>query len=110
RIANLPAHRVELVADGHSGELSVTGIVDEARIFGRKLRLSSTLRMKSGEGTLHIHDEVTNLSGEPTDFELLYHINFGVPLLAPGATLVAPAVNVVPQTPHAATDVARWHT
>lgn len=110
RIANLPARRVEVTVDGLSGEISVTGIVEESRLFGRKLRLTSTVRLHAGEPRFSIHDEVTNLSSEPTDFELLYHINFGRPLLQPGATLVAPAVNVVPQTPHAGTDVARWHT
>ncbi|HEY4310222.1 MAG TPA: aldose 1-epimerase family protein [Pirellulales bacterium] len=110
RIANLPAHRVELAVDGHTGEIRVTGIIGEARLFARKLRLSSTVRLRAGEAVLHIHDEVANLSAEPTDFELLYHINFGLPLLQPGATLVAPAINVVPQTSHAATDVSCWHT
>ena len=58
---------------------------------------------------MHVTDEVQNLSSEATDFELLYHINFGVPLLAPGAKLVAPAVDVVPRDPHSATDIARWN-
>ncbi|HVU86355.1 MAG TPA: aldose 1-epimerase family protein [Pirellulales bacterium] len=110
RIANTPAHRVEISVDGQTGEISVSGIVDESRLFGRKLRLTSTVRLRGGEPSFSIHDEVTNLSSEPTDFELLYHINFGLPFLQPGATLVAPAVNVVPQTSHSATDVARWNT
>ena len=49
RIANLPAQRVELSVDGQSGEMSVTGILEEARIFGRKLRLTSTARLRAGE-------------------------------------------------------------
>ena len=108
RIANLPARRVEVAVDGHTGEIVLTGTVDEARLFGRKLRLVSTVRIKAGEPVLHITDEVQNLSSEPTDFELLYHINFGLPLLRPGTRLVAPAVHVVPNNPHSATDVARW--
>jgi len=109
RIANLPAQRVEVTVDGQTGDIAVTGVIDETRLFHRKLRLTSTLRMREGEKKLQICDEVTNLSSEATDFELLYHINFGLPLLQPGATLVAPAEVVVPQTPHSATDVARWH-
>ena len=110
QIANLPALRVEVTVNGQTGEIAVTGVVEEARLFGRKLRLTSTVRLHGGEPRFSIHDEVLNLSSEPTDFELLYHINFGRPLLQPGATLAVPAVNVVPQTPHAGTDVARWHT
>jgi galactose mutarotase-like enzyme len=109
RIANLPARRVELAVDGQAGEITATGIVDEARIFGRKLRLISTVRLRSGEPILHVADEVQNLSSEATDFELLYHINFGAPLVAPGARLVASAAEIVPRDPHSATNVARWN-
>jgi hypothetical protein len=44
RIANLPAWRVEVTFDAENGDLAVCGVVDEARIFGRKLRLVSTIR------------------------------------------------------------------
>lgn len=108
RIANLPARRVEVSVDGQAGEISVTGVVEEARLFGRKLRLTSTVRLRTGEPTLHVTDVVENLSSEATDFQLLYHVNFGLPLLAPGASLVAPATQVVPCTPHSATDAARY--
>jgi galactose mutarotase-like enzyme len=109
RIANLPARRVEVTVDGQSGDIAATGVVDEARLFGRKLRLTSSVRLRSGEPVLHITDEVQNLSSEPTDFELLYHINFGLPLLCPGASLVAPVVQLVPRDPHSATDVPHWN-
>ncbi|HEX3870631.1 MAG TPA: DUF4432 family protein, partial [Pirellulales bacterium] len=39
RIANLPAHHVEASFDPQSRTLAVTGVVDEARLFGSKLRL-----------------------------------------------------------------------
>jgi galactose mutarotase-like enzyme len=109
RIANLPARRLEVTVDGHTGEMTATGVVEEARLFGRKLRLTSTVRLRIGEPTLHITDVVKNLSSEPTDFELLYHINFGMPFLRPGASLVAPVAQLVPMSSHSATDVANWN-
>ena len=36
------------------------------------------------------------------EFQLLYHVNFGVPLLEPGATVVAPIKTLVPRTEEAA--------
>ena len=65
RIANLPAHRVVVEADAESGELAVTGVVDECRFHFHKLRLTSTLRTRPGEPGVRIIDEVTNLSGQP---------------------------------------------
>ena len=43
KIANMPAHKVEVTIDGDSGEIAVTGVVDEARLFGNKLRLTTTI-------------------------------------------------------------------
>ena len=48
RIANTPAHKVEVAIDGDSGEIVIRGIVDEARLFGNKLRLATTIRTQVG--------------------------------------------------------------
>jgi hypothetical protein len=110
RIANLPANRVEVEINGNSGEIRVTGIVDEASLFGRKLRLTSTTITRAGEPGLRIIDEVTNLSAEPGECQLLYHVNFGPPLLEPGATVVAPVKTLVPRTDEAAKHLGHWNT
>ena len=81
KIANCPAHRVEVTIDGDSGEIAVTGMVDEARLFGNKLRLTATITHAGRPPGLTITDTITNLSAEPGELELLYHINFGLPLL-----------------------------
>ena len=73
-----------MTIDGDSGEIAVTGVVDEARLFGNKLRLATTIRTQVGSPALTITDEITNLSAEPGELELLYHINFGLPLVTPG--------------------------
>lgn len=110
RIANLPAHRLDVTIDGETGEIAVTGVVDEAHLYGNKMRLTSTVSTRVGESGYRIADEVTNLSAEPGELELLYHTNFGQPFLAAGAKVVAPVRTVVPQTPRAAEGVATWDT
>ena len=80
-----------MTIDGDSGEIIVTGVVDEAHLYGSKLRLTTTLSTKVGEPSVTVADEVTNISGQPGDMELLYHINFGVPLVGKGATVALPA-------------------
>jgi hypothetical protein len=108
RIANVPAHQVTLSVDGDSGEIAVTGVVDEARIYGSKLRLRSTISTRAGELRVRVVDEVTNLSGETGELELLYHVNFGVPLLEPGSSVVLPVKTLVPRNARAAEGVAKW--
>lgn len=109
KIANLPAHSVTASYDPTSEEISVTGMIDEARLYHPKLRLTSTVRTRRNQAGLTIVDTVKNLSGEPAELQLLYHTNFGQPLLDAGATVVAPAKTVIPQTQRAAEGANTWN-
>jgi hypothetical protein len=108
KIANLPTHKLELAIDDGLGEVSLTGIVDEARFHFQKLRLTSTLTTKVGEAGFSVHDEVTNLSARTGEFQMLYHVNFGPPLLEAGARVVAPVKTLVPRNARAAEGVGQW--
>jgi galactose mutarotase-like enzyme len=109
KIANIPAGRVELTYDATQGEIVLTGVVHETRFHFQNLQLATTLRTKVGEAGWRIQDVVTNRSGRPAGMQLLYHTNFGSPILDAGATLVVPAKTVVPRNARAAEDVARWN-
>lgn len=110
RIANLPAHKVEVTVDGDTGQIAVCGTIDEARLFGTKLRLVSTVTTRPGQPGLTIGDTVTNLSAEEGEMELLYHVNFGPPLVVPGSKAVLPVATVAPRDAVAAADVGAWDT
>jgi len=110
KIANTPAHKVELSIDEEQGEIRLTGVVDEARLFGAKLRLVSTIAMRAGEPAFAVRDEVINLSAEPGEMELLYHINFGPPLAAPGAEVFLPVKRLAPRDAIAAAEIDRWRS
>ncbi|NQU25402.1 MAG: aldose 1-epimerase family protein [Candidatus Nealsonbacteria bacterium] len=110
KIANLPAHHVEVSIDGDSGEIAVRGTVDEARLFGNKLRLVSTITTTVGRPGMTVTDEITNVSAEPSELELLYHVNFGAPLLDPGSKVVLPVSKVAPRDEVAVGNVAEWDT
>ena len=108
RVANIPAHRVEVAADESTGEVQVTGVVDETRFLFQKLRLTAGYKTSPGRRGLTIFDRVTNLSGEPAEMQLLYHVNFGPPILDAGAKLVAPVAAVVPRDARAAEGINTW--
>jgi hypothetical protein len=109
RIANLPAHYVEIGFDSDTQELWVTGVVDEARLFCNSLRLRSTLRTTLGSPAFTVTDEITNLSTKPGELELLYHINQGQPLAAPGSTFHAPIQKLVPKDSQSAAAIKTWN-
>ncbi len=108
RIANLAAHRVTVDIDD-SGEIRLTGIVDETSMFGERLRLTSVLSTTAGSSTFALQDTVTNLGGSSAEVEMLYHCNFGTPLLGDGSTLHTPAQRIAPRDPRAAEGIDSWN-
>ena len=108
RMANLPAREVQISIE--DDEISVRGVVNEVRFHFAKLQLITTLKMKFGQNGLDLQDEVKNLSGSETTMQMLYHTNFGTPLLEAGAELVTPADVVVPRNAEAAEGIGHWST
>src|SRR6185295_5026888 len=103
RIANLPAHHVEVrVGLDPPFELSVIGQVEESMLFWPRLLLTTTYTTVPGSNRLVIHDRVENRGGEPAEMQLLYHCNVGAPFLEAGSRIVAPVREVSPITPRAA--------
>lgn len=109
RIANLPAHHVSVQIED-SGQISVTGIVDETSVFGEQLRLTSVLTTQAGSSEFSIHDTVSNIGGAESEVELLYHCNFGTPLLGAGSSFHTAATRVAPRDERAAEGVAEWES
>jgi hypothetical protein len=103
RIANLPAHFVEVRVNlDPPYELSVTGHVEETGLFFPHLLLSTTITTVPGSGRVVIHDQVQNRSAQPAEMQLLYHCNVGPPFLEAGSRIVAPFREVAPLTARAA--------
>jgi hypothetical protein len=96
KIANTPARNVSIsVSD--DGVLTVSGEVDETMMFGPALRLTTRISTQIGSNELTIHDRVTNLNRTPAELELLYHCNYGSPILEEGSRVVAPYRTVTPR-------------
>ena len=111
RIANLPAHRVELEFDDDTRLLSLRGQVDETRFLFQKLRLTTSLSTRLGAQEFTWHDRVENIGGTPATMQMLYHVNIGQPLLDPGAQLLAPVRRLAPRDQIGVdAGVAHWQT
>ncbi len=94
KIGNIPASEVELIIDGD--HLRLRGIVHERMFFGPRLQLTAELATRIGSHTLELHDEVTNHASADQEFQLVYHVNFGSPLLEEGSQVHVPAKSVRP--------------
>lgn len=90
RIGNTPAEDVSIRQDwqGDDYVVSVSGVVRQARIFGECLILRREITTTLGSNRLVVRDKVENGGFRPEPALLLYHCNFGWPIVGPATRLI----------------------
>jgi len=96
RIHHQPAQL--LMADGSwEGDeylINIKGVVEETKIFGEYLRLTRHIKSRLGENKIEIHDVVENIGFESAPHMILYHFNFGFPLISEHTKIFFPSKKV----------------
>ena len=90
-VSNIPAELESIIQpDPVAGQLnmSITGRVKQFQALGCRLELKRTISGTLGKSLIIIQDEVTNLGNVPTPHMLLYHFNFGWPLIDKGTKIL----------------------
>ena len=89
RISHIAPTHVRTFAgwEGDDYVLRIEGEVREAQLPAPNLVLYRRISTKLGASTLKIEDTVLNDSFVPVPHMMLYHINFGFPVIAPGTRL-----------------------
>ena len=109
KIANIPASEVTvLIDDNPPYRIRVRGRVDERMFYGPKLELWTEISTIPGSLEFRIEDTITNHGGYDQEFQLIYHANYGAPLLDKGSAFLAPVKRVTPFNDHAAKSVNRY--
>lgn len=80
-------------------EMSITGTVRTARLFGPNVELRRTIRSTLGVPTIHIRDEFINRGNTRVPHAWLLHMNFGYPLLEAGASTFCYRGTITPMGP-----------
>lgn len=92
RVGNIPAVLESIIQPDlrrDAPEMSVTGkVMQSSTIAGPHLELRRTISARLGSSKITIRDEVTNRGNVPAPHMLLYHFNFGWPLVDEGADIV----------------------
>ncbi len=91
------------------GEISVSGVLREGAMFDTSLRLDRNITTGYGKNRIEIHDRVTNESEFPVFTEILYHFNFGYPLVSPALYFEALEHRIEPRTEEAAAAIPEWN-
>ncbi|WP_345161640.1 aldose 1-epimerase family protein [Pontibacter saemangeumensis] len=91
QISNTPAEIESILQpDPMSGrmEMSITGRIRQTQVFGPNLELRRTISGTIGQAAIRIRDEVINRGNTAAPHMLLYHLNFGWPLVDEGADII----------------------
>lgn len=84
--------------------VEVSGTVREAVVFGEHLKMRRKIVTELGANWIRIETEIENNSFERTPLMVLYHMNFGFPVLSADSELVAPFEESVPRDEEAEKD------
>lgn len=112
RIRTTPAEHLSADArwNGDDYEVTVSGELREAELFGENMVLRREISSKLGENTIRITDFVENQSCREETMMLMYHCNFGYPLLQPGTRLILPTTKVTPREDWSKEHLDCWET
>ena len=96
RLGAIPARRVADLSDAERGTIELRGTLTDAAVLCHKLRIRRTIRASAEHPSLLLTDEVENFGAQDVPLCMLYHINFGYPLLSPEAELLVPDTRRTP--------------
>jgi hypothetical protein len=90
RASHLPAENVRVRQEWRGGDyvLEIEGETRESRLFGENLRLERRISTRLGATSLTVEDRVTNEGFQAAPLAVLYHCNFGFPVVSPDSELV----------------------
>ncbi len=110
RISSHSAEDVGISREWHDNryEIALTGTLREGMMFGENLRLKRKIITALGDNAIYIEDCVTNLGSMPEHILILYHCNFGYPLIAPGIEIAAGKHEILPRDEIAAAGISDW--
>ena len=110
KIGNLPASEVEVViAAGPVPRIHLRGLVEERMFHGPKLSFWTDISTELGSNSFRFDDTLTNAGVQDQEFQIIYHANFGAPLLGAGARFVGAMQTVNSFNAHAAKGASAFH-
>mmetsp|Transcript_8841 Transcript_8841/g.12169 ORF Transcript_8841/g.12169 Transcript_8841/m.12169 type:complete len:320 (+) Transcript_8841:134-1093(+) len=109
KIAHIPASEVE-VRVKTDGTMVLRGRVNEVWFKGANFEVWTQLELRPAAASFKIMDTVTNLSPKEHEYAMLYHANYGRPILGKGAKLFGTFDTVQAFDETALSDIKNWST
>ena len=77
--------------------ITLSGRMREASVMGENITLTRTISTRLGAKSIKIEDVIENRGFTPQPLMMLYHFNFGFPLLSETSRIIAPIVSTEPR-------------
>ncbi|MBI0031833.1 aldose 1-epimerase family protein [Gilliamella sp. B14384G15] len=111
RAQNTPVSRLIVnVLDKAPYTITVRGLIKENTFKKSNLETWVSLSYVPGSKDFIVHDVVTNKSDYTRDYQIIYHSNYGTPILEEGARFVAPVKEISPFNDYAKKGLKTWQT
>lgn len=111
RAGNIPTSKVVVIIDDQPPHrIRVRGKVVEKTFKFVDYEMWTEISTEPGSASFQLSDTLTNLGDYEREFQIIYHGNFGPPLLEEGSEFVAPVKQVMPFDDYAAKDTDTWTT
>ena len=108
KIGNIPASEVVVMVEKKAPHrISIRGRVNEVSFYGPNLSIWTEISTVPGSNEFRISDELTNNGTFDEEFQIIYHANFGRPLLGKGARMLTASTKIVPFNENAAKAIDR---
>ena len=113
RASNLPASHVSVSEEWNDAgeyEISVQGTMRQTRVFGENLKWTRRISTSLGASTLRVRDSIINEGFASTPMAILYHCNFGFPIVSEDSIIRMPSTHCQPRDANAAQTAASWNS
>lgn len=111
KIGNIPASEAMIIIDDDPPHrIRIRGRVDERMFYGPQLELRTEISTEPGSNEFRISDTITNVGTNMQEFQIIYHCNYGSPLLEAGSHFLVPVRTVSPFNENAARGIDSYRT
>ncbi|MGN5090001.1 aldose 1-epimerase family protein [Aeromonas hydrophila] len=111
RVQNIPASVVSVTIDEEPPyAIHVLGRVDERTFKMSELVTWTQLSVVPGQAEFALQDKLTNHADYENEYQIIYHGNFGAPILEEGARVSTPVKQISPFNDYAKGGLKSWQT
>jgi len=110
RITAMPARNVAVREYWKENiyHVEISGVIRETNVFGENLALYRTVKINSDEPVIRLQDKIINEGFEKQQIMVLYHLNWGFPLLDENAELILNSASIE-QRGENQSDIPEWN-